>query len=1204
MLIVTRSVRFFHRTNTHNSRSTRLTRRAPSAAIIGVLYLLAGNTAFAVCSDNAPLTGDTVVCTSGAPNPDTIGVQGAGADNVSVDVQAAAAVAGASGASIDLRSGADITVAGEVSNTATDAVRLGTASGPGAAVIGDIDAIKDAVTVAKAVSADRAMNAVSGIIGGVPISQPPPGLLLGGLLSSTAMNEVVVGGGLVTSSGAAGSAISSGSASSTRVMVQSNGVIDSSGEGGLVFQGSSSAGELVLRDGGSIRTSADGATAFDGGGANSAMGVQIVSGGHIVTTGNDATAVNLGAATNSVANFEAQGRPADSPVIHTSGERSGGIAFTGNDSSTLTVSITDAPTNTNSPGYLTEGNDSALIRASTPGGSSSFSVTAERASFETRGDRSSLIDLVAGSGSDILVFLEDASLRSQGSDSRLLNIQNGASSITTLVGIDVNLRSAGDGASGISVNNSGDTHSMTTFLSGADIGTSGNEAVAVTLGNDTSLSANSNQTVTVLDSTLSTTGTNSGALIVGGLGSSSASETTIKVLIASTTDDASAGIEIGALASGSAKTVSMLGVEIGTAGADSTGIDVGGITGTSSVFSYDLLDANVTTQGDDSSGWRVRKMGSSNSGTLITYDDVTVSTHGEGSAGVTLGDQDSNDASGGPVANMTRSIFGDNTNIMTKGADSAGLTINGFGAGVVNSDILLLLENHSITTEGDNSAGAVIDTVLRNATGSLATTVIDTLTIVTQGAASTGLVIGDRPDNNAGSLVVNSQLAIANIDVTTSGDNAAGVVLDPFDTNSDTSVYTLLASTVKVRTSGADADGMILGAGLGRSIAGTPLSGSFLEAELATKTEELRNRGLIGPGPITVASDVGMFGLDIASSGSRSNALVVGAGANIVVDNSTLATSGDGAHGALLLSDPTVAAANTLAYDGIITTSGAGSHGISGEGGAFDITLAASGEIETTGEGSNGIAIGHTGPEASTIRVAGTINAANDGIALAATTGAEPALRVENTGSVIGEVGIAVDAADMGSQRITNSGSITGRRGIAMSLAGGADMLEIFPGGVMGGLVDFGAGADELWLSGLMAPLVGAGSGIGPDIFGTTAIEFAEALLNGAAFFDGGADDDTLVFDSLLSLADIGSLLAMPNAGLDAFTLAFSNADDSGSVLAFRNFEFFRFGDGQVRTIASLLDDPGPSPVPAPAPLVLLLTGLLGLFVRSRVLVT
>lgn len=163
-------------------------------------------------------------------------------------------------------------------------------------------------------------------------------------------------------------------------------------------------------------------------------------------------------------------------------------------------------------------------------------------------------------------------------------------------------------------------------------------------------------------------------------------------------------------------------------------------------------------------------------------------------------------------------------------------------------------------------------------------------------------------------------------------------------------------------------------------------------------------------------------------------------------------------------------------------------------------------------------------------------------------------------------------------------------------------MLEIFAGGVIGGLVDFGAGADELWLSGLMSPLVGAEAGIGPDIFGTTAIEFAEALLNGAAFFDGGADDDTLVFDPLLNLADIGSLLEMPNPGLDAFTLDFSNADDSASVLAFRNFEFFRFGDGQVRTIASLLDGPGPSPVPAPATLVLLLTGLLGLFARRRVL--
>jgi hypothetical protein len=126
-----------------------------------------------------------------------------------------------------------------------------------------------------------------------------------------------------------------------------------------------------------------------------------------------------------------------------------------------------------------------------------------------------------------------------------------------------------------------------------------------------------------------------------------------------------------------------------------------------------------------------------------------------------------------------------------------------------------------------------------------------------------------------------------------------------------------------------------------------------------------------------------------------------------------------------------------------------------------------------------------------------------------------------------------------------------------------------------------------------MAPLVGAAPGVAPDIFGTTGVEFAEALLNGAAFFDGGTDDDILVFDPLLNLGNISSLLEMPNGGLDAFTLAFNNVDNSASVLAFRNFEFFRFGDGQLRAIDSLLDGPGPSPVPAPAPLLLLLTGLL-----------
>lgn len=1169
-------------------------RTALSAAIASVLCLLAGNTAFAACSTNTPNSSDTVICSSSAPNPDNAGVQGPAADNVSVEVQAGAEVVVSSGAtSIDLRSGAAITVTGEVSNTAADAVRLGTSIGAGA----DISALTSTVTVAKARLADRTMNAVLGN----PSTSPT--LVLGGQLSSTAANEVIVNGGTITADGAGTKAVSNGATSATRVIVQNNGEISSSGtgSGGVIFRGEGSAGELIVRDGGAVRTTGNGAVAFDGGGANSAMGVQIVSGGYIQTTGDDATAVNLGEATGAVAHFEAQGRPTDSPVIHTTGDRSGGIAFTGNDTSTLTVQITDAPTNSSGPGYLTEGKDSALIQASTPGGSSSFSLAAEHAGFETRGDRSSVIDLVTGSSSDILVFLEDVTLRSQGIDARLLNTQNGAQSVTTVVGSDVNLRSTGDGASAIGIATSGDAISMTTFLAGADIGTSGNNAAAVTLGNDAGNSATSNQTVTVQDSTLSTTGTNSGALIIGGLGSSSAGETTIDELNANTLGDASAGIVIGALGSSSAETVTMSNIEVSTTGASSAGVDIDGLSGTESVMSIDTRAAMITTLGDESQGLRVRSLPGSDSTTVISYNELVVVTNGERSAGVVLGDQDGDVGYGGPIMESSHTIVGDNTSIATQGSYSPGLTINGFGAGVANSDSQLLLENHSITTKGDNSAGAVIDTVLRNATGSLATTVIDRLTIVTQGAASTGLVIGDRTSNNAGSLGVSGQLAIANIDVTTSGDNAAGVVLDPFDANSDTSVYTFVGNDVKVRTSGVDADGMILGAGLGRSIAGTPVSGfgTEQETELASKTQELRDRGLIGPGPITVASDAGMFGLDIATTGARSDALVVGAGANIRLDSNTLATSGDEAHGVVLLSDPTVAAANTLAYSGTIATSGAESHGISTQGGAFDITLKASGEIQTTGAAANGIDVGHAGPVGSNIRTEGTVAAAGNGIALGSMAAGEPALKVVNSGSITGSVGIAVDESDLGAQQITNSGLITGLSGTAFSLGGGNDSLNLLTGGVIGGLADFGAGMDRLFLTDIMAPLVGADFGISTDTFGLTDQDFEQGLLNGGAFFDGGLNDDVIIFEDLLNLDNILSLTELSNAGEEAFALTFTNLNNTISMLAFRDFELFQFGSGPQMTITSLLDA-DPSPVPEPGTLLLLTTGIAVMFSRKR----
>lgn len=1070
----------------------------------------------------------------------------------------------------------------------------------------DIDALEAAVTITKAQAADRAKSSIAHIINGTPISPAPP-LKLGTVLSSSAATEFKVDGD-VSVNGATKNAFSSPGGSSIRLIVENDGEIINStgpGGGGFVFQGNSSAAELILRDGGSITTSGAGSAAFDGGGSDSAMGVQIASGGYVATTGDDSPAIKFSEATDSVAIFEAQGRPTDKPVIHTTGDRSPGIDFSGEGRSTFTAIITDAPTTAASPGYLTEGNDSTLINMSTlTAGTSSASLSAQRAGFETRGDGSGVINLTPGGGSDALIFLENVTLKSSGANSQLLNVDAGDGSVVNTVVINGNLQAVGNGSGGIRIAN-GPMSSRTIFLSNTNVVTGGNDASALetkTLGS--SISDSSVQTLTLLDSSFTTTGARSGGVIVGGLGINSASDLSVDTVTISTDGDDSSGLAIGTLGSGSAKSTTVAHATISTKGNDSVAYDGGGIVGDDSVFNTEIIDTDLSTQGDRSTGLILRNLGGTSSVITGSYTDIDVSTLGNESAGVVLGEKDADDALGMPVNGVSWSIAGENATITTQGTLSPGLTINGFGEGASQSDILTFVENHTITTKGDNSSGLVIDTVVRDASDVIANLVILNSTIVTEGVDSTGLIIGDRPGMNDGSSEVSGTVFLGNIDITTSGDQAVGAVLDPFDANSEASVYTLTTGPIQIRTTGLNADGLVLGAGLGTSTPGIPMpdDGIFdspqIFLEFTTKVDELRASGVIGAGPVKVASDVMFEGLDILTTGNSADAVVIGAGATITDIDGVLATSGDAAHGIELLSDPGVSTPNTLAYKGSIATSGAGSHGVSGEGGAFNVTLNSAGTIAATGTNTDGIRIAPTGSVASSIRNDGSITASANGISLGAGTATDPRLDIVNTGIITGNIGVTVDGSDLSAQHISNRGVITGLSGTALSLAGGSDSLVLLEGGVIQGLTDFGSGMDSLFLDGIMATLVGGSSDFNIDVFGTTAIDFEQALFDGASFFDGGANDDVIIFDSLLGLSDIFSFTELSNAGMDAYALGFTNLDNTKSWIAFRDFELFRFGDEATMRLDSLQTA---SPVPLPGTLPLFATALMLLFKqRSR----
>ncbi len=222
-------------------------------------------------------------------------------------------------------------------------------------------------------------------------------------------------------------------------------------------------------------------------------------------------------------------------------------------------------------------------------------------------------------------------------------------------------------------------------------------------------------------------------------------------------------------------------------------------------------------------------------------------------------------------------------------------------------------------------------------------------------------------------------------------------------------------------------------------------------------------------------------------------------------------------------------------------------------------------------------------------------------------TGGEVGLAVETEGNAVidvrgdiaGAVGIDARAVEdqlgLGSQ-VTISGSVTGTDGTAIALGDGADSVEILGQG---------------------APLLAARNGLigGPGIFGDTlfgaggdSLSFVGDGLGDPIFtgsfgglFDGGADEDTALFSSLLENLFGASLIG------DVLNLDFTNEAGDLAALQFSNFERFSFADDADRffgaaELVDLFDNGGGNidVVPLPPGAWLLASGLFGLGAMRR----
>ncbi|GKX34563.1 MAG: hypothetical protein MnENMB40S_21810 [Rhizobiaceae bacterium MnEN-MB40S] len=432
----------------------------------------------------------------------------------------------------------------------------------------------------------------------------------------------------------------------------------------------------------------------------------------------------------------------------------------------------------------TEGNDAdgvVVYGLGAGGPNTEASVSFDNVVANTTGDNSRGI-VVHSPGGSMMATLSFAdltapsgpALSTAGANATLIDVDLGNESSINFSAENSSFGTAGDNSAVVSLH-VGDSSDVLFVAEDASFTSQGDNATLVEIERHSSSILRGNFTNTTLEAV----GDGSGGIVVEVNQGDLSNDTFFlgEVTVHTRGDDAPA-FHVGEGGDTSSRTVVVQQSDITSEGANSAGVSIGGL-GDSSAIDSTVTDTSISTQGDNAPGFHFGGAGSF-SAASVSLIDVDISTIGDNSGAVAL-------------------------------------------LGVTNESAVASFDmaDATLTTEGDNAVGLLAMPLFGATGGSTGVVSLENLTVSTLGVGSTGVIIGD-----------------------------ASLYDGPLPTVPDTTVdYNLAAVTVS--TTGNDADGVVV-YGLG---AGGPNSEATVDFEnVAANTTGDNSRGIVVNGPGTVVS--------------------------------------------------------------------------------------------------------------------------------------------------------------------------------------------------------------------------------------------------------------------------------------------------------------------------------------------------------------